>query len=125
MSSSRLLLPRRRAPALALALALAWALLLAQGLGLAHGVRHAPGLAAAVALSGPADDPPAAAAQDDHEAGDAECRLLDQLAHADALLVPPLVLPPRPPAAALAAPAPLVHAAAFATAYQARAPPRG
>lgn len=121
MSSSGRLLPRRRA----LAWALACALLLAQVLGLAHGVRHAPGLAAAVALADRADASPADAAHGDHRAGDAECRLLDQLAHADALLPPSLVLPPPPPTTAVVAHAPVVRAAAFATAYQARAPPRG
>jgi hypothetical protein len=35
------------------------------------------------------------------------------------------VLPPLQPAIAAAVPAPAAQAAAFATAYQARAPPRG
>jgi hypothetical protein len=46
--------------------------LAAQALGLVHGVLHAPGVAAAAWF-------------DDHEHGDAQCRVVDQLAHADAL----------------------------------------
>ena len=91
---------------------LAAVLLLAQGLGMAHGFAHAPS----------AGD----TWSQDHEAGGAECRLIDQLAHADALcgglaLVPAVevardAVVVRPgPARALAAPA----------AYLARAPPGG
>lgn len=111
MPATRLLRHRH-----ALAWALACALVLAQAFGLAHGVVHAPGLAAAsVAADGHFDG---------HHAGDAECRLLDQLAHADALLLPAAVLPPLPPAPAEAARQPAGPATAFAAAYLARAPPR-
>ena len=90
-------------------------LLLSQALGLVHRIEHA--------------DPPhqgeaQAALLPDHEAGGAECRLIDQLGLGDGLCspLPALVLPPvrplwRAPAAA-AAVARLAPAA-----YQARAPP--
>ena len=107
----------------ALAWWLACALVLAQAFGLAHGVVHAPGLVAAVATQSP-DDGHFDGHFDGHHAGDAECRLLDQLAHADALLLPAPALPPLPPTPAVAARPLAVHAAAFAASYLARAPPR-
>jgi hypothetical protein len=91
---------------------LAAVLLLAQGVGMAHRFAHAPS----------AGD----GWSQDHEAGGAECRLIDQLAHADALCggnapVPGLV---RVSATASARPAGALAIAAPA-AYLARAPPRG
>lgn len=122
------------------ACALAALLLLAQALGLAHGVAHArwgpaqgslpsapsalPGLQA-----GPVQAPPgdfaAATWRGSHQAGDVECRLIDQLGHADAQ-APGLQawLPPAP----AAQPVPVMPAVALrswpAAAYRARAPPR-
>ncbi|HLL11192.1 MAG TPA: hypothetical protein VK570_09045 [Rubrivivax sp.] len=91
---------------------LAAALLLAQGLGLVHSLAHAAGVEAGWSQ--------------DHEAGGNECRLVDQLAHADALCGGTATVPPvlpwvdelaAAPSAALALAAPAV--------YLARAPPRG
>lgn len=99
---------------------LAALLLAAQAFGLAHRVAHAPGLhcdhphhhGAASPLAG-------------HEAGSAECRLIDQLAHADALFGSP-VLPPllAPEATALVAAALPARPQGGAAAYLARAPPQ-
>ena len=91
---------------------LAAVLLLAQGLGLAHGIEHAPSAAGA--------------RSEDHEAGGAECRLIDQLAHADALCggdAPALALVRVGDAAF--APQALGLASAAPAAYLARAPPLG
>lgn len=76
---------------------LALALLAAQGFG--HWHRSAHALTQAVAAG-------AATPFDDHQPGDAECRLLDQLAQADGLAWAPSPLPaageaPRPAAEAL------------------------
>lgn len=122
---------------------LAALLLLAQGLGLVHGISHgiapgkmahrpACGLPASPAPAGPAaaaacEDKPAAHAHGGaHEAGDAQCRLVDQLAHADGL--PTAAMPPGAlrtgcpvPATALR----LALAEGGLAAYLARAPPRG
>lgn len=60
-----------------------------------------------------------------HEAGSAECRLIDQLAHADALfgsaVLPPLLAPEATALAAAALPA---RPQGGAAAYLARAPPQ-
>ena len=93
--------PRRLQPLHAWLLAAL--LLAAQALGLAHRVAHAPGLPAAPAqatvfavadVHAHADAEASAHAQ--HEAGSADCRLIDQLAHADALCgdasLPPALL---------------------------------
>jgi hypothetical protein len=141
---------RRPKPALTLARAL-WlcaALLAAQWLGHAHAVAH--GLAAGAALTAashaqadctpaaqgfaPAfhvahhdhdhDHSPGLSLADGHEAGGAECRLVDQLGHADLLWsaqVPAGQLQHRGPAPQTGAAAP--RAAAPAAGYQARAPP--
>jgi hypothetical protein len=106
------LLRHRHATAWVLALAL----LAAQALGLAHSVAHAPGLASVAAV---ADEH-----FDGHHAGDAECRLIDQLAHADALVAGALLLPPALPAVLSAPALPPAHTVAFAAGYLARAPPR-
>jgi hypothetical protein len=60
----------------------------------------------------------------DHKAGTADCRLLDQLTHADALCAPVLAALPDPVSAQdrLTAPVWLVRTGAPAV-YQARAPP--
>lgn len=112
MRSRHLPSPRRLQPLHAWLLAVL--LLAAQALGLAHRVAHAPGLPAAVSAQAAAfaaahvhahadvnaDAASAAAAtasaHGQHEAGGADCRLIDQLAHADALcggdgLPPPLL----------------------------------
>ena len=102
------------------------ALLVAQTLGLVHGVAHSPVQAVAqqVSHAGPV--------QHEHgliealfsgHAGDAECRLYDQLSHGDAATsVPALALPVLLPATLLAyfqGEAVARHAALF----EARAPP--
>ena len=110
---------KRLAPTLLQAWLLAGLLLAAQALGLAHRVAHGGGAGTAPAVS-------AKAFADGHEAGSAECRLIDQLAQGDLLcgdapaLPLPLFVQAAPP---LAAPASLP--ALPAGAYQARAPPRG
>ncbi len=116
---------------------LAGLLLLAQGLGLAHRVAHAPGLAqagmagSAVAhVHGPARGPDQAPAQASvlaaagHEADTAECRLIDQLAHADGLCDAAWAHAGAPQATDLAtAVAAATPRAGPASAYLARAPP--
>jgi hypothetical protein len=89
------------------ALWLALALLCAQALGLWHGTAHAVPAAQAVA------------AFDDHDAGDADCRLFDQLLHADGLAFQGSPLPDfgAAPAPALAA----MQAARQAPAWRQRA----
>ena len=124
---------------------LAALLLTAQALGLAHWIDHAPGsvhrlqsLQAVQAVqvvawaspeaAGPASpdaqQAPAAQGMATHQAGDADCRLVDQLAHADALAgaqaALPAVLPTPVLAAELAARVAVLPPPA---AYQARAPP--
>lgn len=109
---------KRLAPTRVQAWLLAGLLLAAQALGLAHRVAHGGG-AATPAVS-------AKAFVDGHEAGSAECRLVDQLAQGDLLcgsaaaLPLPLFARSTPPAAA-----PASLPARLAGAYQARAPPRG
>jgi hypothetical protein len=74
------------------------ALLLAQGIGLAHGIAHPHsrgGLPAAQPLLAVDADTPAA-----HDDGSAQCRLLDQLAHADLLPALPALAAPLLPAEA-------------------------
>jgi hypothetical protein len=106
-------------------LLLALALLLAQAAGLGHRVAHAGAIASAGALAarGAADVQTGVAASD-HPAGSTECRLIDQLAHADTVLsgepvALPMLLACRDREAA-ARPRPC---AASPTAYLARAPP--
>jgi hypothetical protein len=125
---------------------LASALLLAQVLGLVHRVEHAPGAAqwlqdaahtaAAVAEFHDGDARADVGTHDQHsaqhthdlahhEAGDAECRLVDQLAHGDALCAAPAPAP-----APALSPVPVQAGAAqrlaqpLRAAYQARAPPQ-
>jgi hypothetical protein len=128
---------RRVPPGLRLSAGRAWLLaallLVAQGLGLVHGIAHGNPQVAAHAC---ADEehvhearPGFAAAHvhgGSHEAGDAECRLIDQLAHADALFAAPAWagLPPAGCDAPATAPR-LAWAAGGSAAYLARAPPLG
>lgn len=121
-------------PTLLRAWLLALVLVASQAAGLAHRIVHAPGglagNSAIVKTSGLPSASQAAAKtaglwSSSHEQGSAECRLIDQLAHADVLCAAPLgVLPTLPPAAT----APTQHTtpllAATAAAYQARAPPQ-
>ena len=125
---------------------LAALLLAAQAFGLAHRVAHAPGLPGALHAESPGlpelahlraafapgahdcDHPHhhgVASPLAGHEAGSAECRLIDQLAHADALFGSP-VLPPllAPEATALVAAALPARPQGGAAAYLARAPPQ-
>jgi hypothetical protein len=122
---------RRRAAAWLVALALGW--LLAQSVGLVHRTVHggAAGPAVAVALvhgHAHADAPAAREAVPwfgSHEDGSAECRLVDQLSHADAL---PVVAWPMVAIAALPVPirwVPAALARRHIGAFQARGPPRG
>jgi hypothetical protein len=101
------------------------ALLLAQAIGLAHGIAHphprgglpSATVAAAVATSG------VTWADGLHDDGSVQCRLLDQLSHADAL-TSTLSLPSAPPAAqTLIAPLRVAPCARVAPAYLARGPP--
>ncbi|RVU47149.1 hypothetical protein [Rubrivivax rivuli] len=143
MSQRRM--PGARRPSAAHAWLLAALLLVAQGLGLVHGVSHGLGHAVAHSLAQgtPQRDAPSCAdaghvhesrpvfsvAQvhgGSHEAGDAECRLIDQLAHADALFAAPAWAGLPPPGRDAPATAPrLAWAAGGSAAYLARAPPRG
>ena len=109
---------------------LAALLLAAQALGLAHRVAHATGLPSAVAVQaaalaiGSADAPAHGDAGAGHEAGSADCRLIDQLAHADALCgsgySPPAL--PRTSASGTLASFPALPLGS-AAAYLARGPP--
>jgi uncharacterized membrane protein len=105
------------------------ALLLAQAIGLAHGIAHphsrgglpaatvAATVAAAVAASG------VTWADGLHDDGSVQCRLLDQLSHADAL-TNTLSLPSAPPAAqTLVVPPRVAPCVRVARAYLARGPP--
>lgn len=118
--------PRWRQP---LALLLVLALLWAQLLGLAHRVWHAPQASAAVAIQetvhGPIQQAPAGLLAHLLGSGqsDPDCRVFDQLAHADSLpTVPALALAALPPI--FLAPAPYLRLALAAGApFAARAPP--
>ena len=96
------------------ALVFAALLLAAQGLGLAHHAVHGHGGSAAQA-----------AWLDGHEDGSADCRLIDQLGHADLAFGAPASLPGVPLAhAAPAACASTGLRRLPAPAYHARAPPQ-
>ena len=114
---------RLSAPTLLRAWLLATLLLAAQAAGLAHRVLHAPG---GPTGAGAAQGMSAASWGGTHEPGSADCRLVDQLAHADLLCgaAAALHLPP-PAAAAVAAVLPQALPARPVAAYLARAPPRG
>ena len=91
---------------------LAAVLLFAQGLAIAHSLAHAPGVAQAWS--------------DDHEAGGDQCRLIDQLAHADVLCTGATSEPALPTTAGVVVALPRkAPAVAMAAGYLARAPPRG
>ena len=122
---------------LTLAVLLTALLLLSQGLGLLHRVEHLPsrGVASLTAPTAPtaltvADGSVATQALHaghgvfaTHEAGGAECRLLDQLTHADALLADALPLPAGLPGVAAAVHAPAEAGRRHEARYLARAPP--
>jgi hypothetical protein len=116
-----LLRTRRQAAAFAAVLAL----LLTQALGLAHRVVHAPH--SPVELQSTAQQPghpSLAAAFDQHDEGSAECRLIDQAGHGDAVAAPTLA--PGQPVAPDSAPPPRPAAgfiAACTQPYSARGPP--
>ena len=101
------------------------ALLLAQGLGQAHALSHASG-----PWQGQQEQQEQQGHSGDwiggsHDAGDADCRLIDQLSHADGLSSWPLAVPALMPAGdglVLPAPAPLPRRALAPS--RARAPPR-
>jgi hypothetical protein len=101
------------------------ALLLAQAIGLAHGIAHphargglpSATVTAAVVTSG------VTWADGLHDDGSVQCRLLDQLSHADTL-TSALSLPSAPPATqTLVAPPRAAPCVRFAPAYLARGPP--
>jgi len=129
---------------------LAVLLLAAQALGLTHRVAHAPGLpgatvaqatasasvfaaatasaleAATATAAESAGAPAHAHSHFPHEAGSADCRLVDPLAHADALFAGASLPPVLPRAAATGAVATLPAVpAGSAAAYLARGPPAG
>lgn len=102
------------------------ALLLAQAIGVVHGIAHphsrgglpSATVAATVATGG------VTWADNLHDDGSVQCRLLDQLWHADAP-TSALSLPSAPPAAqTLFAPLRVAPCARVAQAYLARGPPR-
>ena len=101
------------------------ALLLAQAIGLAHGIAHPhshgglPSATAAVTVAADAST----WAGGLHDDGSLQCRLLDQLSHADAL-TPTLSLLSAPPSVQTpAAPMRVAPCARVAPAYLARGPP--
>jgi hypothetical protein len=123
--------PARRAVCRRAVLTLAMlALLLAQAVGLTHRVLHEPaqagrfGVASQGAAQHIADDGARAhGAFSDHTEGGVECRLLDQLAHLDALIaVGALALAGPPPAVQLGV-VTRSTAGRHSVVYQARAPP--
>jgi hypothetical protein len=107
---------RRLAPTLLQAWLLAGLLLAAQALGLAHRVAHGGGSATVVSATG----------FESHEAGSADCRLVDQLTQADLLCAsPPAGAPTLPAFVERTVFTPSAWAPQPAAAYLARAPPRG
>jgi hypothetical protein len=119
---------------LTLVVVLAALLLLSQGLGLLHRVEHLPSRALATVTTPTALTVAegSVAAQSlhaghgvfaTHEAGGADCRLLDQLTHADALLVDALPLPAGLPGRVAAAHASAEAGRRHEARYLARAPP--
>lgn len=109
---------------------LAALLLAAQALGLAHRVEHAPGsqplhAAAHALVHGAGEHSASESGRSGHQPGDADCRLVDQLGHADALCsAPVLAAAILPPAGQGVAPASRLAAMPPPAAYQARAPPQ-
>jgi hypothetical protein len=92
------------------------ALLLAQALGLAHGIAHPDAQALAFVAASHAGHAHAGAhGEQAHDEGSPQCRLIDQLTHADLLVAPPPVaLPevsPAPPSTLAVWPAPALEAA--------------
>jgi hypothetical protein len=109
------------------ALLLALALLLAQAAGLGHRVAHAGAIASGGGLAAwraAGVQTAQGVAASDHPAGSTECRLIDQLAHADAVCGgEPAALPVVLARADRLAAARPTACAASPTAYLARAPP--
>jgi hypothetical protein len=107
------------------ALLLAALLLLAQGLGLSHAVAHG-GVPAGTLAGEPCSDAPGDAGHDHmhagHEAGSAECRLVDAHAHGDLALAATL---PGVPLAGAKAPLPQHPAGAARPAPRWHPPARG
>lgn len=101
------------------------ALLWAQTWGQRHSVVHARHAAAAASIQVPGVGHGLALGQTvvDHDAGDAQCRLLDQLSHADSLPCVPLQALPVEFSAALVAHSAGLAVARWAALFQARAPP--
>ena len=105
-------------------------LLAAQAFGLAHRIEHAPGDAQRVRAHGedPATAQPgghSAVAAGGHQRGDVDCRLIDQLGHADGLCgTAPSAHVPALATSHAAARAAGMELLAPRAAYQARAPPR-
>lgn len=102
------------------------ALLLAQAIGLAHGIAHPHsrgGLPSANVATAVTTTDATTWADGLHDDGSVQCRLLDQLAHADALTAgvssPPVAPSAQTPAAALR----VARCARVAPAYLARGPP--
>lgn len=99
------------------------ALLWAQALGLAHRVLHAGGAPVAVVDAGHAAPAGLLGHLLGGKSGDAECRLYDQLAHGDAVPLPPVVALPALPPALLAVVEPTLVCVLARAAFAARAPP--
>ena len=119
--------PTRKVSRVAHVAMLALLLLWAQMWGQWHGVAHPQGFALGVAAAHVhAHEGHAAGAEHagfDHDAGDAECRLLDQLSHADSLPCVPLLALPAGFSTALLAHNAGLAVARWAALFQARAPP--
>jgi len=102
-----------------LVLALLWAQTLAQR----HGVVHAHPAAASLNLQHAQGPHAVNPTWLDHDKGDAQCRLFDQLSHADGLPILPLVALPLALSVALFALQEGLAVARWAAFFQARAPP--
>jgi len=102
----------------ALALLLVGALLLTQALGLLHRVLHAEGSGHATPDHGRLE------AQFAHDAGGADCKIFDQLSHADGVGMAAIEADAMPPAQPTAPALRTPKAAAQAIGHRARGPPR-
>ncbi len=98
-------------------------LLLAQSLGLLHRAVHQPAGGSTFAASTAYHAPSAVASLFAGHTLDTDCRLFDQLAHADLAPLPVLALPCDFSTAGSPATVPCGHRPALARSYSARAPP--
>ena len=99
------------------------ALLLAQALALAHGIAHPLSRGGASWVTAASADVAGNWADQLHDGGSAQCRVLDQVAHTDALISASVLPSPPPPVVAPAAVPPVGLCARVAPPYLARGPP--